>query len=77
MRVSFSGTPDQVVAAMRKIGTPNDPAVDPEKIDAFVEAIKMIMQADNPRKIVAIKLYRSYFQTSLVESKRAVEGMIW
>jgi len=77
MRVSFSGTPDQVVAAMRKIGTPNDPAVDPEKIDAFVEAIKMIMQADNPRKIVAIKLYRKFFGSSLVDAKQAVEGLAW
>lgn len=77
MRVTFSGTPDQVVSAARKLTTPEQAARDEAADNAFIEAIRTIMQADKPRKIVAIKLYRNYFQTSLVESKRAVERMTW
>ena len=77
MRITFSGTPDQVVSAARKLTTPEQTVRDEAADNAFIAAIRTIMQADNPRKIVAIKLWRQYYGCGLKDSKEAVENLAW
>lgn len=73
MRITFSGTPDQVVSAARKLTTPETVKEDSNRDDAFNQAIQTVA---GERMIHAIKLYRTYYGCGLKDAKEAVERLI-
>ena len=75
MRITFSGTPEQIGKAVRTVAQATTAPERTERTEsdkAFIIACKIV---NEDRRETAIKLYRKYFGCSLIDAKNAT--MLW